>query len=178
MDKETKDRLVKQVEAYYIKGRRDLERQCARIGVRDPWDKDDVIQDAFCNTLAGLHLFDPAKGNLKKWINSILHNAARDFNQDKRLDGAVSVSLNDVSEDDLLYPIDIEDELIAQQELEMVTDAIAKQPPNKRAVLESFLLMGNSIKEVAALTGLSRTNVTTIVQRFREELGPRVALGS
>lgn len=176
--KERTERLRRQLEVYYIKGRKDLERQVARMGVRDPGDKEDVIQDAFCSCLSYLHTYDEERGSLKKWVNNILCNAAKAFKSDKRMDGMVACSFDDLSTDDLLHPISVEDEVISQQELELVQEAIALQPPGKQTVLEGFLILGHSVKEVAAYSALSADNVRKIVQRFREELGPRVALGS
>lgn len=166
------------IEKHYRDRHRAMVQFIARMGVKDYHEQQDVVQEAISRCLKFWDKYDPKKGKMSTWVESVLRNTARDFKQTERNKG-MGVCPESVDADELLdMAIDIEEQVIAEQELALIQDEINKLDPVRKDIVQGFLILGHSAKELAGITGWSENAVWKAVQRFRDSLGPRHALGS
>lgn len=127
---------------------------------------EDVVQEAFTRAVKYILLFDEEKGLMETWFNAILFNALRDIRKQERNYQELyrEIWLHDVMDPSkaLLTPEYKRDIYLALQEVEN---------DKHRRVLELFFLYGYTSKEIAEVEeGVTQSNVTTIVMRFRNGL--------
>lgn len=123
---------------------------------------EDIVQEAYCKCLEKIDTFDPEKGTLNVWFNSVLFNTLRDAQRGHK----VNVDNLDVN-----YELTelLDGRPSANQELvKTMSDELSDVKNDKhRRVLSLFYVSGYSSSEIAAMEGMTQTNVTTIVKRFK-----------
>ena len=172
-----KQQVIDQVTEFYTKKHRKLEMVARRCGLKNPMDIEDAVHDTMVNAIHMAGTFDPNRGDMGKWLASICQNAVRRIQRADKNNG-MGISLQDVDEDELREDFDMEDRMEAEEQLQMVVDKIEAESKMHAVVLKGVLIWGQSCAELSSMTGLTQDNVRKIVQRFREKLGPRSALGS
>ena len=128
---------------------------------------EDVVQEAFARALAFYPSYDPNRGTIDKWFNSIMFNALKDYQKNEK--GIVYGDPDDLSALDVL---DVK-QLASGRRLQTVLENAINHIKNEvhRRVLQLFYLMGYSSKEISQIEHkVSQTNVTTLVMRFRDSL--------
>jgi RNA polymerase sigma factor (sigma-70 family) len=128
---------------------------------------EDVVQEAFARALKFMKSYDKKRGTLDKWFNSIMFNAMHNIQNDHK--GVVHVSTDSLSPQDVLE----EEQLAHTPELVNYIEkfiSLQENPLHKR-ILTLFFIMGYTSKEISQIEkGITQTNVTTIVGRFRSKL--------
>ena len=129
---------------------------------------EDIVQEAFSRAVRYLPSYDEERGTLFTWFNSILFNALRDQqSQNKGQNNFVDV--------EVLSSVDVLSTVSLQQSAEIATiiDQNLRQVPNHhhRRILELFYVMGYNSREISEIEeGVSQSNVTTVVMRFRDKM--------
>ena len=135
----------------------------ARILHGDYATAEDVVQEAFTRAIKFQYSYDEKRGPLDKWFNTILFNSLRDQQrQDRGLPQEDSELVAD--ESSLLFDLTVEKDKIPLWIERVKNDG-------HRRILTLFYIQGYSSMEISQVEKqTSQTNVTTVVQRFREEL--------
>ena len=123
---------------------------------------EDIVQEAFTRALKFYPSFDPEVGSLHAWFNGILFNSLRDYQKEKR--GEIISICKDVNPEEVISGLEVDRTLLHK----MINDT--KNLKHKR-VLELFFILGYTSTEISQIEdGISQSNVTTIVNRFRESI--------
>ena len=118
---------------------------------------EDLVQDAFVKAYAKVDQYDPAKGPLKSWFNSILFSVMWNYKRSiKRQPFTVDV-MDYLDSEDFAYYED--------QSLTKVLDNVKNM--SHRRVLVLHLVLGYSLLETADISKEQQGNVRKIVQRYR-----------
>ncbi len=123
---------------------------------------EDVVQEAFRRAWQFYPSFDPEIGNLHSWFNSIVFNSLRDIQREMR--GQPSTSDKDISWEDVLTDV--------TQKKEDLPKFISEVKNKKhQQVLYLFFILGYTSTEISEIEeGITVSNVTTIINRFKEAL--------
>lgn len=151
-----------EIEELYIRTHKSKIKLMGRILGGDYAAGEDVTQEAFCRAWKFYPSYDPNIGKLEAWFNSILFNSLRDYQREMK--GEPSSQAKEISPEDVLMNISTDFTLIRKS---------IRQVRNKkhRRVLELFFIMGYTSTEISQIEEkVSISNVTTIVNRFKEEL--------
>lgn len=154
------------IEKLYKQYYDDYVRIMRRILKGDQEAAEDIVQDAFVKAIRNQDLFNPKKGTVRTWFNSIMFNSMRDY---KRRAKEVDCKPHDnVSSSDLITDLSIKE----REGLDgLIQNEIDKMKNEKhRKVLHLFFIKGYRIKQISDCISVSETNVTTIVTRFRKLL--------
>ena len=63
------------------------------------------------------------------------------------------------------FPLQDDDAEATEERYQLLEEAIATLPPQQQQLIELKYVKGHSIHEMAEITGLSETNVTTLMSR-------------
>lgn len=150
---------MKQIEQLYTETKNGHIKLMSRILGGDMSTAEDVVQEAFCRALQYWPSYDPKRGPLKPWFNRIMFNALRDIQQEYN---------NRPKED--CEGISLEDVLSSNSLPETVVESIESvENDSHQRVLYLFYVLGYNSREISQIEEkMSQTNVTTIVNRFKE----------
>lgn len=128
---------------------------------------EDVVQETFTRAVKYCHVYNEDLSNPETWINSIMFNVLRTMQRENksvsfpRSDG---ISVEDILEEDLLKESP-EFRLFLLKKI----NELGNEKHQK--VLRLFFLFGYSSREISEMgLDISQTNVTTVVNRFKEGL--------
>lgn len=151
-----------EVEKLYIKTKKAKEKLMSRILRGDYSAAEDVVQEAFTRAWQFYPSFNPNIGTLDTWFNSILFNSLRDYQREMR--GEPASQACEICPEDIITSNKL-DPVVLVAKIEQVTNH------KHRRVLDLFFVMGYTSKEISQIEeGISVSNVTTIVNRFRKEI--------
>ena len=130
---------------------------------------EDLFQEVFLKVYRGLDRFD-GRSALRTWITSIALNVFRDFLRKKRQREALS--MNDLPggvevEDGARSP---EEALFAEDERNEVQQALNDLRDTLRVPMVLFYIEGLPVKEVAAATGRTESDIKVSLHRARRIL--------
>lgn len=137
----------------------------ARI-VKDDAAGEDIVQEGFLRAWKYYPAFNPERSGIETWLNAILFNALRDYQNEAKSNVGVS---KDVSPEDVLGDVN----LSSDPELRELVQTSIENVKNEihREVLYLFFILGYTAKETSQIVPkMTVTNVTTIVTRFREKI--------
>jgi len=118
---------------------------------------EELVQEAFLKAFNKISQYDPAKGTMKSWFNSILFSVMWNYKrQQKRIPYTVDVADYLDCEDFAYY----EDTC-----LETILDSVKNI--KHRRVLVLHLVLGYSLEEISVLMKEHQGNVRKIIQRYR-----------
>lgn len=162
---------IEQLEQYYRKVYLNKVKLMSRLLREDHSYAEDVVQEAFTRACRFWPYFSSSKGELEKWFNTIMFNSLRDLQRDLGRGPKTSKLLepdNDYILQESVFSLSKFDR--DGPELTKLKHAISKVDNERhKQVLELFLLFGYSSTEIPQMIfGITRTNVTTIINRFRE----------
>ncbi len=151
---------------YLIRQYKDVAFSVAISVVKNEFDAEEVVQEAFIKAFRNLKSFR-GKSEFKTWFYRIVINEAL-----KRLRN---------EKNNILYPIDqnvpdVEDitetfrGLTEEEQKFLVTESLEKIPAKESLSLQLFYLEGHSIKEITNLTGWSEANTKVLLHRARKHL--------
>lgn len=124
---------------------------------------DDLANDAVQETFVRLWrkrwrlgmMEDPQGFSMRTLHNLCIDMLRRDKQRQKYISAAAELHI---------HPPD-DDTLDAEQRYKMVEQAIAALPPKQQQIIEMKYVKQMSIHEIAQQTGLSETNITTLLSR-------------
>jgi RNA polymerase sigma-70 factor, ECF subfamily len=142
-----------------------------RYRVGGPAVADELVAQVFENALARLNRYNPDLAPAAVWLFAIARNVVTDHLRAQRRHRWVSL---DVIRD-WLSPSPPPDETIVARELHgALLDAIGRLTQRERDLIGLKFAGGHTNRRIAALTGLSESNVAVLVhralQRLRSEL--------
>ena len=124
---------------------------------RNAVDADDIVQETFLKLLRCDRDFE-SEAHLKNWIMKVAVNECK----------RVTLSTWFKRKESLA---DYEDTLVFQEpEDRELFDQVMKLPKNYRQVIHLYYYEGYSVKEIAEMTGIKVSAVTTRLQRARKKL--------
>lgn len=151
---------------YFIRKYKDLAFSVAVAVVKNEFDAEEVVQEAFIKAFKNLKTFK-GKSEFKTWLYRIVINEAFKRLQKEKNDILLRVGqelpeVEDISET-FRGMTDDEQKLL-------VSESLKKIPSKESLSLRLFYLEGNSIGEITDLTGWSEANVKVILHRARKHL--------
>ena len=137
------------------------------IGIVDnSHDAEDVVQDVFINAYRGLsQLEDTAK--FKSWLAEIARNCARNSMRKRRVN---TVPIEQVSADTLRTSESPSTQLIRDEQIELIRDAMRALPEKDRAIARSYYFDGASYDELIRTHGLSYKAISFRLSRAKRRL--------
>ena len=141
------------------------------IGIVDnAHDAEDVVQDAFINAYRGLsQLEDTTK--FKSWLAEIARNCARNSMRKRRVD---TVPIDEVSADTLRTRESPSAQLIRDEQIELIHDAMETLPEKEREIARAYYLDGASYEELIRRHGLSYKTISFRLSRAKRTLAKRL----
>jgi RNA polymerase sigma-70 factor, ECF subfamily len=129
-------------------------RRYVRTIIRNPWDAEDVTQDAFVKLLTGIGRYDPARGTFSAWSLRIARNTAIDHIRAHR--GGIACA-----EVDQRAPVDDAGRR-CRESLRLV---LSDLNPNQREILVLRALAGFEPSEIADYANATRGSINTLYHR-------------
>lgn len=148
------------IEEHYRKHRKDLVRKFSGR-VRGRTNAEDVVQEAYARALQYQDSYDGKKG-FDNWFNTILRNAANDFNKEERARGQTYSNM--------VYDMPGPDPKSYRHILSQIIEKINKKPEDIRQILTLYFLDQYTQKEIEQVSVKSRKAIENIVLRFRKEI--------
>jgi RNA polymerase sigma-70 factor (ECF subfamily) len=136
--------------------------------VRNREDAEELAQDVFVKVFRHAASFK-GDSSFSTWIYRIAYNTAISAVRKKKpefpaIDEAM---IDNVSEEMTPVAFSTDD---ADRRIDLLDGALAKLPPDEQAIILLFYMQEKSIEEIAAITGLSTSNVKTRLHRIRKKL--------
>lgn len=128
----------------------------------------DAIQEGYTNALQYWKSYEDDR-EFDFWIDRILFNAIRKTWSIEKRHGAVDSGEIDISG---LIPRPVANPLSAR-ELSEAKEKIAAYPANQAYILRLALLKGFTTKEISDIVYESKSNIRTIIHRFRSKWGKK-----
>jgi RNA polymerase sigma factor (sigma-70 family) len=147
----------------------------ARWLTKNDADAEDVVQDAY---VRALRFFASLRGeDARAWLLTIVRNTWYG-RFPRRAAGAMTTVADDSVDDRADAGLDPEAQLIQQQTVEQVWDALAALPDDFREVLVLRELEEMSYKEIAAVVNIPVGTVMSRLSRARERLTGVLTVGA
>ncbi len=131
---------------------------------------EELAQETFVNAWEHLHQLRDLKG-FRSWLYSIARHALCNYHRRKK-PASLEADLEEVTTEDTENPPEI---LMRQEEQIMLEQAIMRLPAKYREPLVLFCRQQQSVRQVAAVLGLSEATVRTRLHRARKLLREQVA---
>jgi len=128
--------------------------------LRDASAAEEVLQDIFQRLWDVAARFDPARGSLPAWLAVAARHRAID-----RLRQRVPGGDSGVSEEEILLPFDLEEEVYRRRMLERIRAALARLSEAQRTLVELAYFEGLTHSELAQRTGAP---LGTVKSRLRD----------
>ena len=151
---------------YFIQKYKDLAFSVAVSVVKNEFDAEEVVQEAFIKAFQNLKSFR-GKSEFKTWFYRIVINEAFKRIQKEKNEILLPTDQNLPEVEDFT---DTFKGMNADEQGILVNESLKKIPPQESLSLRLFYLEGNTIKEITNLTGWSEANVKVILHRARKHL--------
>lgn len=136
--------------------------------LRCPYGAEDVVQEAYARAIKYIDTWKPDVQTFGQWINTIMHNACKDYRKDQRNQGMVRSEERQVNVEQLAAIEGRADEII---------ERIKAQPYPARGILEGFYLLGHTYKEIARYLDVNWHVIHDTLKRFVQEERERYEAG-
>ncbi len=127
----------------------------------------DVVQESFLRLLASGQPID----NLSAWLHRVTHNLALDHLRKEARLRKLHMAAAPRTEPTAPSPAEDLDQREAHA---LILGELERLTPNERAVLQLKIKEGRSYQEIAALTGLSTSNVGYLIHQGLKKLSARL----
>lgn len=135
-------------------------RKIARIihdDIRDPQKAFDIVQEAYTKAWAYRSTYDETRGTVDKWFNRILYNTLHDSQREFQALAILEFDVEEVEQEEKrLFPLLSALKLIRNK--------------RQREIVALYYGFGYNTREISDLMGVTQTNVTTTINRFREKI--------
>ncbi|MBE5828920.1 MAG: sigma-70 family RNA polymerase sigma factor [Butyrivibrio sp.] len=132
-----------------------------RNHVNSPEDAEDITSDIFVKVYSKLDTYDESKASLSTWIYSMTSNTVIDFYRTNHVHSEIPEDLSDEGST-------IEDEILNNESLELLADALSKLPQELMDIIVLRYYKGLTLQDIAVKMNLSY-GVAKL--RHREALG-------
>ncbi|MBQ8030704.1 MAG: sigma-70 family RNA polymerase sigma factor, partial [Butyrivibrio sp.] len=132
-----------------------------RNHVNSPEDAEDITSDIFVKIYSKLDTYDESKASLSTWIYSMTSNTVIDFYRTNHVH-------SEIPEDLSAEGCTIEDEILNNESLELLADALSKLPQELMDIIVLRYYKGLTLQDIAVKMNLSY-GVAKL--RHREALG-------
>ena len=150
---------------YFIEKYKDMAYSLAISIVKNPPIAEEVTQDAFLKAYKNLDKFEH-RAKFSTWLYKIVTNEALKRLRKKQFKYADDISeLNDEQYAEINNSIS---SLTEQEQRFYINKGLEKLLPNDSLILRLYYLDENSLQEIIEITGLSGTNIKTILHRARK----------
>ena len=133
---------------------------------------EDLVSDIFLKVAANLDRFDPNKACISTWLYTIANNTVLDYYRTRKVyepipdengsEGLMPEALVDTK--------DIESEIIANEELEELANALEHISVRSRDVIVLHYYADMTLKDVAQQMGMSYANIKIVHKKALQEL--------
>ncbi|MCW1891959.1 MAG: sigma-70 family RNA polymerase sigma factor [Candidatus Uhrbacteria bacterium] len=135
---------------------------------------EDITSDVFMKALERIGQFDAARGTFSAWIYRIARNAVIDHYRTNRTSEEIEDGWTVVSS------TDVERDAETAVAFEKVQEALKLLKPEQREIVVMRLWDGLSHQEIAAILGMTESNVKQVfsrtIRRLREEFGETILM--
>lgn len=128
---------------------------------------DDIVSAVFEKVLDKYGSFDPAKANIEVWLFTIARNTLNDHFRRRKVRGWLSISDR---EEDIPSGETPEEEARRNEDCGRVLKAMSGLADQEREIVALRFTLGMGNNDIAALTGLSESNVGVIIFRALKKL--------
>ncbi len=132
-----------------------------RNHVNSPEDAEDITSDIFVKIYSKLDTYDESKASLSTWIYSMTSNTVIDFYRTNHVHSEIPEDLSDEGST-------IEDEILNNESLELLADALSRLPQELMDIIVLRYYKGLTLQDIAVKMNLSY-GVAKL--RHREALG-------
>jgi RNA polymerase sigma-70 factor (ECF subfamily) len=137
--------------------------------LRDTQAAEEILQDIFYQLWCSASRFDPSRGSLPGWLLVIARNRA--ISRLRRHNPAAG---EEILENTVVLPCDLESSASQQQMLERVKRAMQNLPAEQRAAVEFAFFSGMTHSEIAERTGdplgTVKTRLRTALETLKRDL--------
>ena len=146
---------------YFIQKYKDAGYSLAMSVVKDEFQAQEVLQNAFIKAYSGLATFK-GKSKFSTWFYRILINEA--FKSSKRKNNRTHIELiaGKIPDSDYFEASDKE-----EYQKHCINEALERINPRERLALRLFYLEECSVEEITEITGWTESNVKVILHRAR-----------
>jgi RNA polymerase sigma factor (sigma-70 family) len=141
--------------------------QYTRYRVADREAAEDLTSDIFNKALDGFKSFNPEKAAFSTWIFSIARNTIIDYYRKHAKESKVR---RDAEPDNLLSSDSPEEKITRSEEITRLRECILKLNDNEQELISLKFSGAMTNREIARITGLSESNVGTILCRAIRKL--------
>ncbi len=137
--------------------------------LRDTQAAEEILQDIFYQLWCSASRFDPARGSLPGWLLVIARNRA--ISRLRRHNPAAG---EEILENTVVMPSDLESNVSQQQMLDRVKRAMQNLPPEQRTAIDFAFFSGMTHSEIAERTGdplgTVKTRLRTALETLKRDL--------
>ena len=151
---------------YFIQKYKDLAFSVAISVVKNEFDAEEVVQEAFLKVFRNLNSFK-GKSEFKTWFYRIVINEAFRKIEKSKNDKLVLYEQNLPETEDFTETFR---GLNHEEQHVLVVESLNRIPPKEALALQLFYIEGNNMEEMANLTGWSIANIKVILHRARKHL--------
>ncbi|MFC5046433.1 RNA polymerase sigma factor [Aquimarina hainanensis] len=136
--------------------------------VRNKEEAEEIAQDSFVKAYQSLGTYK-GKSKFSSWLYTIAYRKSLDRVRNQSVTFTTSV-IDNVSEKALKQVENALDYMESKEQNEIVLEAIMKLPEKESVIVTLYYLEENSVKEIAAIVGISPQNVKIKLYRARKKL--------
>ncbi len=141
--------------------------QYVNYRVGDRTAAEDLTSDIFNKALTNFTKYDSGKATFSTWIFSIARNTIIDYyrrrGREKKLQGEVQPK-------DITFSKSVEEEASRSEEIQKLHDCLTRLSPNEQELVSLKFSSEMTNREISRITGLSESNVGTIICRAVRKL--------
>jgi RNA polymerase sigma factor (sigma-70 family) len=153
--------------SFFLKNQGRHLKMIGKVLYKDPSTVEDVVQEAYLRAHKYRGSYDSERSGINTWFNSILYNTLRDFQKSYRSQPGFS--------EDTEEQADVIEFNKISEHLNLIEKELSKvKKPKRQQVLYLYYILGYSSKEISEIVSdMTVTNVTTICNRFKNDLKQR-----
>ncbi len=159
---------------YFVDTYQDMAMTIAFRVCENKQDAEDIVQNAFVKAFHNLHTFR-SDSKFSTWFYRIVYNTAITETRGTTYN-TTFVDYKGIDTDSSFSEFDTMNILEEKERKEMVNKALGKIPKDERVLLSLYYLDDNSVKEIAAITGLTDTNIKVKLFRARKRFAEAIDL--
>lgn len=139
---------------------------CKVVGNRE--DAEELAQDVFVKVFQKLSSYK-GDSSFSTWLYRIAYNTAISGTRKKKYEflAIEETVITNVSEEEVAEALGQTD---TYTQLDLLDAALAKLPPDERAIILLFYMKEKTIGDISEITGLSESNIKTKLHRIRKKL--------
>lgn len=142
--------------------------QYVNYRVGDKTTAEDLTSDIFNKALTNFAKYDSEKAALSTWIFSIARNTVIDYYRKRSKEQRLREK--DTDSKDMVSSISTEEEASRSEEIRKLHECISILDPNEQELISLKFSSEMTNREISSITGLSESNVGTILWRALRKL--------